>query len=114
MAGMFLRRIEKLLNHVDKRQMLTSKSQQTPIETTSTWLPPVVSGLLLISVSHLRTYAEAYLPMRSRLREGFLEDVADLEDPDLDRMEKQRVVDRMWRSWGFVLGWVDLASLPKT
>ena len=34
-----------------------------------------------------------------------MEDVADLEDPALGRTEKLRVLDRMWRSWGDVLGW---------
>ncbi|OBZ71735.1 putative endo-beta-1,4-glucanase D [Grifola frondosa] len=72
-------------------------------ETTSS--PPLTSGLLLLSVSHLRTYAEQYLPANSRIREGFLEDVADLEDPALGRAEKLRVLDRMWRSWGEALGW---------
>ena len=60
---------------------------------------------MLISLSALRTYAETYLPMRSRLREGFLEDVGDLEDPVLNREEKVRVIQRMWRSWGRILDW---------
>jgi len=47
---------------------------------------------------------------RSRLREGFLEDVGDLEDPSLDREEKMRVVERMWRSWGRALGWGEFSS----
>lgn len=71
----------------------------------STTIPPLTSGLLLLSVTHLRTYAETCLPARSGLREGFLEDVQDLEDPGLGRTEKLRVVDRMWKSWGEVLGW---------
>lgn len=54
---------------------------------------------------HLRRYAETCLPARSRLREGFLEDVGDLENPDLGRADKMRVVERMWRCWGEVLGW---------
>jgi len=49
--------------------------------------------------------------MRSRLREGFLEDVEDLADPALGRHEKMRVVERMWRSWGSVLGWGSLAEV---
>lgn len=68
-------------------------------------IPPLTAGLLLLSVAHLRTYAETCLPVRSRLREGFLEDVGDLENPDLGRAEKMRVVERMWRCWGEVLGW---------
>ncbi|KAI0632031.1 NCA2-domain-containing protein [Trametes polyzona] len=71
---------------------------------------PLTSGLLLLSVTHLRKYAETTLPANSRLREGFLEDVADLEDPSLGRTDKLRVVDRMWRSWGEVLGWSRVAA----
>jgi nuclear-control-of-ATPase protein 2 len=51
-----------------------------------------------------------WLPARSRLREGFLEDVGDLEDPRLEREEKMQVVERMWRSWGHALGWERLAA----
>ncbi|KAI9443379.1 NCA2-domain-containing protein [Lactarius indigo] len=73
-------------------------------------IPHLTAGLLLLSVSSLRKYAETWLPPRSRLREGFLEDVGDLEDPGLDREEKMRVVERMWRSWGRALGWENLAA----
>ena len=73
-------------------------------------IPHLTAGLLLLSVSSLRQYAETWLPPRSRLREGFLEDVGDLEDPGLDREEKMRVVERMWRSWGRALGWEHLAA----
>lgn len=72
-------------------------------------IPSLTTGLLLLSVSSLRKYAETCLPPRSRLREGFLEDVGDLEDPRLGREEKMRVVERMWRSWGHALGWERLA-----
>ena len=68
-------------------------------------LPPLTSGLLLLSVTQLRYYGEACLPPSSRIREGFLEDVRDLEDPRLGRNEKLRVVDRMWKNWGATLGW---------
>ncbi|TDL23302.1 NCA2-domain-containing protein [Rickenella mellea] len=77
-------------------------------------IPPLTLGLLLISVSHLRTYAETCLPPLSRLREGFLEDVADLEDLEFGRDEKRMVVDRMWRSWGVTLGWTNMAALRKS
>ncbi|KAJ7201332.1 hypothetical protein GGX14DRAFT_571448 [Mycena pura] len=63
------------------------------------------TGLLLISVKRLRAYAESSLPAGSLLREGFLEDVVDLEDLGMPREEKLLVVERMWRSWGGVLGW---------
>jgi nuclear control of ATPase protein 2 len=67
-------------------------------------IPPLTSGLLLLSVTRLRQYAETALPLNSRIREGFLEDVGDLEDSSLGRAEKLRVVDRMWRSWAAPLG----------
>jgi nuclear-control-of-ATPase protein 2 len=68
-------------------------------------IPASTTGLLLLSVTRLRTFAETCLPAHSQLREGFLEDVSDLEDPKLKRGDKLRVVDRMWRSWGSVLKW---------
>ncbi|KAJ6623163.1 ATP synthase regulation protein NCA2-domain-containing protein, partial [Mycena sp. CBHHK59/15] len=73
-------------------------------------LPALTTGLLLISVTRLRTYAETSLPRRTRLRAGFLQDVGDLEDPAMPREEKLRVVERMWRSWGGVLGWGEVAG----
>ncbi|KAG5648362.1 hypothetical protein DXG03_004934 [Asterophora parasitica] len=73
-------------------------------------ISPLTAGLLLISVARLRTYAETHLPLRSRLREGFLEDVGDLANPDLGRTDKMRVVERMWRCWGEPLGWGQIAS----
>lgn len=82
----------------------------------TTPLPSLPTGLLLLSVTRLRTYGERYLPgsssssgyfTRGRLpvRQAFLEDVADLEDPELGRDAKMRVVERMWRCWGTILGW---------
>jgi nuclear control of ATPase protein 2 len=68
-------------------------------------ITPLTSGLLLLSVTRLRFFAETYLLANSRFREVFLEDVGDLEDPRLGREEKLRVVDRMWRCWSEVLGW---------
>ncbi|KZT11917.1 NCA2-domain-containing protein [Laetiporus sulphureus 93-53] len=97
-----VRRIERLL-------IAQPQSTQGHIpglrETPQPSIPPLTSGLLLLSVSHLRTYAEQCLPANSRLREGFLEDVTDLEDSALGRAEKLRVLDRMWRCWGGMLGW---------
>lgn len=63
------------------------------------------SGLLLLSLARLRCYAVNNLQADSRLREGFLEDLSDLEDPDLGRDAKLEVVHRMWRCWGVQLGW---------
>jgi nuclear control of ATPase protein 2 len=73
-------------------------------------LPHLAAGLLLLSVSSLRQYGETWLPPRSRLREGFLGDVGDLEDPGLGREAKILVVERMWRSWGQTLGWQRLMA----
>ena len=100
----YTRRIERLLifqphsqRHID--------GTTTPQFNSGGSLPPLTSGLLLLSVTQLRYYGEACLPASSRIREGFLEDVKDLEDPKLGRNEKLRVVDRMWKSWGAALGW---------
>ncbi|EPQ54469.1 NCA2-domain-containing protein [Gloeophyllum trabeum ATCC 11539] len=73
-------------------------------------IPPLTTGLLLLSLTRLRRYAETHLPRGSRLREGFLEDVRDLEDPLLGRREKLRVVERMWRCWGGLLGWGEVSA----
>ncbi|KAH7928456.1 NCA2-domain-containing protein [Leucogyrophana mollusca] len=104
-----MRRIERLLvfqpksTHGAHRHLDSSQTPNEPI-------PPLTSGLLVLSVTHLREYALASLPARSRLREGFLEDVQDLEDPSLGRAEKLRVIDRMWKNWGEELGWFRLAA----
>ncbi|KAH9889850.1 NCA2-domain-containing protein [Cubamyces lactineus] len=106
-----VRRIERLLiaqpdSHAHHHRTHTTALSQR----SSAAVSPLTSGLLLLSVTHLRKYAETTLPPNSRLREGFLEDVADLEDPKLGRQDKLRVVDRMWRSWGEPLGWNRVAA----
>lgn len=96
------RRVERLLIcHPNSRN--NGHDVEGALSTES--IHPLTTGLLLLSVIRLRNYAETYLPARSRLREGFLEDIEDLENPDLGRVEKMRVVERMWRCWGGVLGW---------
>jgi len=102
-AWLAMRRIERLLITQPHTHGHGGEGQKGAI-------PHLTAGLLLLSVSSLRQYAEKWLPPRSRLREGFLEDVGDLEDPSLDREEKMRVVERMWRSWGSALGWQHLAA----
>ena len=101
------RRVERVLT-INPGGISTSGGIRSGEETST--LPALTTGLLLISVAHLRNYAETYLPARSLLREGFLEDIADLENPDLSRAEKQRVVERMWRSWGSALGWNEMGK----
>lgn len=93
------RRIERLL-------IVSPAPNDAPEES----LPPLTSGLLLLSLASLRNYAETFLPPNSRLREGFLEDVSDLENPSVGRKAKLRVVDRMWRSWGQILDWSTIAA----
>ncbi|KJA22630.1 hypothetical protein HYPSUDRAFT_40693 [Hypholoma sublateritium FD-334 SS-4] len=56
------------------------------------------TGLLILSLTRLRAYALECLP--ARLRTPFLEDLSELENPELDREAKLRIVDRMWRCWG--------------
>ena len=104
-AWLAMRRIERLLI-TQPHTHAHAHSETDPKGT----IPHLTAGLLLLSVSSLRQYAETWLPPRSRLREGFLEDVGDLEDPGLDRDEKMRVVERMWRSWGRALDWEHLAA----
>ncbi|OCH92846.1 NCA2-domain-containing protein [Obba rivulosa] len=98
-----MRRIERLLIAQPKSHHVSHDRAERTRENAP--IPPLTAGLLLLSVSHLRTYAVRHLPSNSRVREGFLEDVVDLEDPALGRGEKLRVLDRMWKSWGEVLGW---------
>jgi nuclear-control-of-ATPase protein 2 len=113
-AWLTMRRIERLLitqpnTSEDQHHRTQAQAEDRGAEGTKGAIPPLTTGLLLLSVSSLRQYAETWLPPRSRLREGFLEDVGDLEDPRLGREEKMRVVERMWRSWGRALGWERLA-----
>lgn len=105
------RRLERLLtaqpaphHHRNARRAHPVPAAQKAALATAA-VTPLTAGLLLLSVTRLRRYAETVLPPDSRLREGFLEDVADLEDPGLGRADKLRVLDRMWRSWGEPLGW---------
>jgi nuclear-control-of-ATPase protein 2 len=86
---------------------VTPASEHTASPAPQTDLEPLTSGLLLLALTRLRSFATTCLPVGSRLRDGFLADVADLEDARLGRAEKLRVVERMWRSWGDgeVLGW---------
>lgn len=84
----------------------------------------LTTGLLTLSINQLRTYAERHLPSSSSstassitsqplyptatgssfstsssassLRDAFLEDVSDLQDPELSIDQKQAVVERMW------------------
>jgi len=113
-----IRRVERLLNasHHDTPQRTTDlrayefSLSQSSVSNASLpkqrdLLPPLTTGLIILSLTHLRDYALLHLPVRSRIREGFLEDIKDLENPELGREEKRRVVERMWRCWSVPLGW---------
>ncbi|KAG2129158.1 NCA2-domain-containing protein [Suillus clintonianus] len=101
-----MRRIERLLLFQPKLAHHHHNTENVHSDT----IPALTTGLLVLSLAHLREYALTSLPARSRLREGFLEDIEDLEDPGLRRSEKLRIIDRMWKSWGKELGWYDLAG----
>jgi nuclear-control-of-ATPase protein 2 len=75
-------------------------------------LSPLTNGLLLLASTQLRTFADAHLSRSDAgFKDQFLEDVKDLEDGWLSARQKRDVVGRMWRSWGRVLGWDNLAYL---
>ncbi|KAF8148713.1 ATP synthase regulation protein NCA2-domain-containing protein [Crassisporium funariophilum] len=71
------------------------------IFTTPPPLPALPTGLLLLSLARLRTYAHAHLP--PHIRGPFLEDLEMLEDPGMGVEGKIGVVARVWRCWGGVL-----------
>ncbi|KAG8861672.1 Nuclear control of ATPase protein 2 [Tulasnella sp. 330] len=103
-----IRRIERLLNAPNTNSNLSLEAIIQNSTGRHKSLPPsLTTGLLLLSIDHLRSYGVNYLPPRSRLQMGFLEDVDDLEDAGatLNREDRLLVVQRMWRSWGRVLGW---------
>ncbi|CAG8497925.1 5475_t:CDS:2 [Paraglomus brasilianum] len=61
----------------------------------------MTEGLVLAKAHLLHTYG-SYLPKRRNIRAGFLEDVGDLEDPNLSPKQKLLVCERMWRYWSFL------------
>ncbi|CCA67648.1 related to NCA2-control of mitochondrial synthesis of Atp6p and Atp8p [Serendipita indica DSM 11827] len=73
-------------------------------------LSPLTNGLLLLSSTQLRAFAETHL-RRSSFRDEFLEDVRDLEDGTLSVKSKRLVLTRMYRSWGRLLGWDNCGEL---
>ena len=95
-----LRRVERILNaESDVRADVTNfKGAGAGAAAGEQSLAPLPTGLMVLSLTKLRSYALTYLP--PKIREPFLEDLGDLEDPMLGTRAKLRVVDRMWRSWG--------------
>jgi nuclear-control-of-ATPase protein 2 len=91
-----LRRVERILNASDAELGADADAG----ETVAKRLAPLPTGLMILSLTRLRSYALTSLP--TKIREPFIEDLADLEDPMLGTRAKLRVVDRMWRCWGGV------------
>ena len=58
-------------------------------------------GILLCEIHLLRIYA-LQLPRRHSIRDYFMEDLRDLENPKLTVAQKLNVVTRMSRSWNFL------------
>lgn len=54
-------------------------------------------GLLIVSVTGMRTWAAGLGGTR---RDAFLGDLRMVEDPALKRVDKLRVVERIWRCFG--------------
>ena len=109
-AWLAIRRVERLLiTEPDSEGNAMASEGEKPV--THRQLSPVTSGLLIIALARLRSYAEKRLPERSLLRQEILADIGDLEDPTLAKAEKLRIVDRMWRSFGRTLGWGSLGRL---
>lgn len=80
------RRLERLLT------LSYSKENELDCET---------QGILLCEVHLLRSYA-AYLPSRNSIRDLFIEDLRDLENPKLSITQKLQTINRMSRSWSFL------------
>ncbi|KAF9531473.1 ATP synthase regulation protein NCA2-domain-containing protein [Crepidotus variabilis] len=96
-----LRRVERLLIRQVPASEASSSESSSPVsrsESASASLPPLPTGLVILSLTQLRSYALQHLP--SDIRDPFLEDLADLEDPTLGKQAKLKVVERMWRCWG--------------
>lgn len=109
------RRVERILNTpldhnrpcAEVQALIHTHSTPSAKQGSTSLPPPLATGLLMLSINQLRSYGLTYLPPRSQLQHGFLEDVDDLEDAGarLTREDRLRIVQRMWRSWGGVLGW---------
>lgn len=109
-----MRRVERLLvvDSISVGGHARTKASGSPrADGSKGALSSTTQGLLLLYLTHLRGFAEKYLKESTRFREGFLEDIEDLEDTRLGREEKRIVVRRMWESWGTELGWRRMGKL---
>jgi nuclear-control-of-ATPase protein 2 len=58
-------------------------------------------GILLCETHLLRSLAKC-IPVRDSMRDRFIEDLRDLENPQLTNQQKIQTIDRMTRFWGFL------------
>lgn len=79
------RRIERLFNLASESNVLDCESQ----------------GKLLCEVHLLRSFV-THLPTKHSVRDLFLEDLRDLENPRLTIKQKLETIERMTRSWSFL------------
>ncbi|KAJ3981467.1 ATP synthase regulation protein NCA2-domain-containing protein [Lentinula detonsa] len=133
-----MRRVERLLVLDQSSSRDAVANNLNANGASSTHPSALTTGLLILSLTQLRTYAERHLPSSSTpqdhgssstvavpsgsnigstaaattsssnlltfsatsLREAFLEDLSDLQDPELGVDQKRMIVERMWRCWG--------------
>lgn len=97
----FFRRIERQLIYDNNQNEFnewaledntTNNAHQTECET---------QGILLCEVHLLRAYASS-LPLQNSTRARFVEDVRDLENPNLTSEQKIQTIARMHRFWSFL------------
>ncbi|TIA79098.1 hypothetical protein E3P77_03600 [Wallemia ichthyophaga] len=91
-----LRRRLELFECIRRIDCLLVPSSQSP-------LPQQTLGHLLLATSIMRKSTSDIND--KRLRRGLCEDLASLEAPQLQVIDKRAVVERMWRCWGGKLGW---------
>ncbi|CAG8584579.1 9039_t:CDS:2 [Dentiscutata erythropus] len=85
--GESLRQVERLLVH----------------NYSSVSMPFAAQGLVLCHVHHLRS-CSLYLPSKNNLRNRFLEDLRDLDDPNMTVQQKILTCERMRWCWAFLNG----------
>ncbi|KAI9266830.1 ATP synthase regulation protein NCA2-domain-containing protein [Phascolomyces articulosus] len=85
-----MRRVERLFNLAS----VDVKPEEEQLDCES-------HGILICEIHLLRIYA-LQLPRRHSIRDHFMEDLRDLENPKLTVAQKLNVVTRMSRSWDFL------------
>ena len=98
-ANLLHSRVEKILILQGSASLPASAIglQSRSIQLPTTALAPLPTGLLMLSLMQLRSWANGFLPLD--IRGPFLEDLDMLEDPELGREEKLLVIGRVWRIW---------------